>query len=594
MNRLFASLCASALIASVAPIFAQVSPAPPLMNFQGRLAKPDGTPVADGTYSVRFSFWDALSAGTEKWTQTVDPVTVRNGVFSTLLSVDTPGLFARDLWLEIKIGANDALTPRQRFVSVAYAMKAGTVADGSITSASIAEGAITASKLDANIFTNGNVWSLTGNAGLDAALNFLGTTDAQSLAFRTNNVERMRLLPNGNLGVGTANPNGRLHVTGGPGWTSNGWLKSLTLDNASAIEFGQGINGTKWGLGATGTNLYLFSTPTDAVDSPATYRMTFANNGNVGIATTTPGYAFTVKTAGGFGMVHTNGTVDVGSYVSSAAGWYGTVSNHPFYLYSNNSGARLTVATNGYIGIGTTNPGRALEVVGGVYSSNGGGNGLEGHTALAFNAGVFGVADNASAWGVTGKHTATGNIGYLGLSSTGVYGVGATGGSTGGYFTNTAGGLALLVNGTAQIKTLQLTGADVAEKFDMTDKVKPGMVVEIDPNRGGQLRLAQKAYSRLVAGVVSGAGKLAAGIVLTAPKSARNAQPIALSGRVWVWCDSTKRAIFPGDLMTTSSRAGFAMAATSRTRAQGATLGKAMTSLPKGKTGLVLVLVNLQ
>ena len=97
-----------------------------------------------------------------------------------------------------------------------------------------------------------------------------------------------------------------------------------------------------------------------------------------------------------------------------------------------------------------------------------------------------------------------------------------------------------------------------------------------------------------MAGVVSGAGKLAAGIVLTAPKSARNAQPIALSGRVWVWCDSTKRAIFPGDLMTTSSRAGFAMAATSRTRAQGATLGKAMTSLPKGKTGMVLVLVNLQ
>jgi hypothetical protein len=25
------------------------------MNFQGRLAKPDGTPVADGNYTLRFS-----------------------------------------------------------------------------------------------------------------------------------------------------------------------------------------------------------------------------------------------------------------------------------------------------------------------------------------------------------------------------------------------------------------------------------------------------------------------------------------------------------------------------------------------------------
>ena len=34
------------------------------MNFQGRLAKPDSTPVADGTYSVRFSLWTAATGGT--------------------------------------------------------------------------------------------------------------------------------------------------------------------------------------------------------------------------------------------------------------------------------------------------------------------------------------------------------------------------------------------------------------------------------------------------------------------------------------------------------------------------------------------------
>ena len=42
---------------------AQVLPGPALMNFQGRLAKPDGTPVPDGTYAVTFRFFNAATRG---------------------------------------------------------------------------------------------------------------------------------------------------------------------------------------------------------------------------------------------------------------------------------------------------------------------------------------------------------------------------------------------------------------------------------------------------------------------------------------------------------------------------------------------------
>ena len=45
--------------------------------------------------------------------------------------------------------------------------------------------------------------------------------------------------------------------------------------------------------------------------------------------------------------------------------------------------------------------------------------------------------------------------------------------------------------------------------------------------------------------------------------------------------------------MTTSNVSGHAMKVTDHTKANGAILGKAMTSLEKG-TGLVLVLVSLQ
>jgi hypothetical protein len=118
--------------------------------------------------------------------------------------------------------------------------------------------------------------------------------------------------------------------------------------------------------------------------------------------------------------------------------------------------------------------------------------------------------------------------------------------------------------------------------------------MEIDPDNPGQLCVSRGAYNRRVAGVVSGAGDLPPGAILGNLPGTEDAPPIALSGRVWVQCDATTRAIEPGDLLTTSDRAGYAMAVRDHARATGATIGKAMSKLPQGETGLVLVLVNLQ
>ncbi|HRI22558.1 MAG TPA: tail fiber domain-containing protein, partial [Panacibacter sp.] len=64
---------------------------------------------------------------------------------------------------------------------------------------------------------NNNGWGLTGNAGTSSATNFIGTTDAVALVTRTNNVERMRLLTDGKLGIGTNSPNSRLHINSASG-----------------------------------------------------------------------------------------------------------------------------------------------------------------------------------------------------------------------------------------------------------------------------------------------------------------------------------------------------------------------------------------
>jgi hypothetical protein len=90
--------------------------------------------------------------------------------------------------------------------------------------------------------------------------------------------------------------------------------------------------------------------------------------------------------------------------------------------------------------------------------------------------------------------------------------------------------------------------------------------------------------------VVSGAGGLPAGAILGNLPGHEDAPPIALSGRVWVRCEGP---VAPGDLLTTSDTPGHAMRASDHSRAVGAIIGKAMTSLEQG-SGLVLVLVSLQ
>lgn len=51
-------------------------------------------------------------------------------------------------------------------------------------------------------------WSLTGNAGTNIATNFIGTTDNNSVAFRSNNIERMRILNDGRVAVNSVAPFG--------------------------------------------------------------------------------------------------------------------------------------------------------------------------------------------------------------------------------------------------------------------------------------------------------------------------------------------------------------------------------------------------
>jgi hypothetical protein len=300
---------------------------------------------------------------------------------------------------------------------------------------------------------------------------------------------------------------------------------------------------------------------------------------------------------------------------------------------------------NGYGVVGTASGSSSRGVYG---QTTNGGLGVVGGGLGANSRGVYGSSDGLC--GASGDHTVAGTSGFLGTANEGVLGVGgggsrsgvvgqaSTGTTTAGVVgTSTAnngngvigesnngsaaygvwgksntgyGGVfsgpqyAIWAQGKAKVNVLEIVGgSDLAEPFDVnTDSghtesvVEPGMVVVIDSANPGQLRISTQSYDRKVAGIISGANDLAPGMIMKAEGNSitEGAHPVALTGRVWCWCDAAIDAIAPGDMLTSSNTPGHAMRASDLSAAQGAVIGKAMTPLALGDRGLVLVLVNLQ
>ncbi len=262
-------------------------------------------------------------------------------------------------------------------------------------------------------------------------------------------------------------------------------------------------------------------------------------------------------------------------------------------------GSRLDVLTNSGMGVHGTTKGNLFSSLNAAIVATGNtGTGISGTSAMGVYAtstddrAVAGFSTNN--WGVSGDCTSAGTYGILGTPNEGMYAYSPNTAKPAGRFACASGGIAIDALGLVRVKTLQiLGGADLAERFEVSGECEPGTVLAIDPDENGRLRTSDEAYSHRVAGVVSGANALNAGVVLSADGVTEGTAAIALTGRVWVKCDATAAPIGAGDLLTTSPRAGYAMKAVDRDRAQGAVLGKAMTSLESG-TGMVLVIVSLQ
>ncbi len=141
-------------------------------------------------------------------------------------------------------------------------------------------------------------WGLTGSSGTTPATDFIGTTDAQPLVVKTNNVERMRILSTGNVGINAVpDINAKLIISKGASGVTSSSSFSTVIENNSGHYLGlfspdgteTGITFGKPTLGRLAAGIYSPSASSlNFFTGGDILRMTIRETGNVGIGTITP------------------------------------------------------------------------------------------------------------------------------------------------------------------------------------------------------------------------------------------------------------------------------------------------------------------
>jgi hypothetical protein len=92
-----------------------------IVPIQGRLTDASGNPVPNDSYSITASLYDVSVGGVARCFD-LDTVTVTNGLFNMNMDSCTASDINGDrLYLGIKVGADDEMTPRQQINAVPYA-----------------------------------------------------------------------------------------------------------------------------------------------------------------------------------------------------------------------------------------------------------------------------------------------------------------------------------------------------------------------------------------------------------------------------------------------------------------------------------------
>src|ERR1051326_5068675 len=115
-----------ALLASITFTFGQGT----AFTYQGRMTAPDGSPVT-AVHDIQVSLFPALTGGSALASQTLNGVSINNGLFVLTIdfgAVQTAALFnGDDRWLEIHDLTTAIVFPRQHLTATPYAITASNL-----------------------------------------------------------------------------------------------------------------------------------------------------------------------------------------------------------------------------------------------------------------------------------------------------------------------------------------------------------------------------------------------------------------------------------------------------------------------------------
>jgi len=215
--------------------------------------------------------------------------------------------------------------------------------------------------------SNGAIWSqdnqgfLIGDLSAGASYAFIsgvGSTGASSyLTFSTNYSERLRIISNGNVGIGLTNPAYKLDVNGDVNVTGNFKINGVNITTGGGSLSGSGTTNyhAKWSSSSSLSASLIYDNATS---------IAFFNQSNG------TGYAleFNNNYAQARMDIVENGTYTAVVKSYNSAAWFANNSNNPVIIGTNGT-ERIRVTGTGEIGIGVSSPNKKLEVYS-TYSGN--------------------------------------------------------------------------------------------------------------------------------------------------------------------------------------------------------------------------------
>ena len=206
----------------------------------------------------------------------------------------------------------------------------------------------------------------------------------------TTGVEFVWVTNSGNVGIGSTNPQAKLHIGGHLSGTYRNWMKKGVIvgDESDGGYFGLKDEGSNredtvivWGDDSQDNLRFIFAGVGGAQNGEEAMRIN--SSGNVGIGTENPAYTLDVSSAnnpirigpnsgarslllGGWGT----GTSEAWVRVSNGNLHLDSKSGHGLYLNHYHAGPIFMGIGGGNVGIGTENPAYKLDVVGTIRGNN--------------------------------------------------------------------------------------------------------------------------------------------------------------------------------------------------------------------------------